>query len=162
MIIFLNEKKEYKYGAGIIPICKNTGRILMQKRSADIVFPNTWATFGGKGEKGETHEETAIREFKEESGYKGDFSNIKKVYSHEKNNFIFHNYLALFNTEFKPTTINKVTDAGHIEIQDAKWVTLDELEKMDSLHYGIKALLKNKKNTIKNYIDKYCKNEKNS
>ncbi len=161
MYIFILEERKEKSGAGIIPICKKTGKILIQKRSKDIYYPNTWATFGGKSEEGETNEQTAIREFKEESGYKGHFTNLKKIYSHTKNKFTFHNYLALFKSEFTPSTINKVTDAGHIEVQDAKWVTLDELEDMKDLHYGLKALLKEKKNVIKNYIKKYC-NEKNN
>ena len=146
-----------KFGAGIIPICEKTGKILLQKRAKEISFPNTWATFGGKGETGETHKETAIREFREESGFKGQLNNIEFIYSHKKNSFTFYNYLGLVKTQFTPNTIGKETDAGHIEIQDAKWIDIDAFENMSGLHYGMKALIKDKKSEIKKYIDKYCK-----
>ncbi|MFA6227462.1 MAG: NUDIX domain-containing protein [Candidatus Paceibacterota bacterium] len=53
-------------------ILENTkGEILLQLRDnkSAIPYPNTWGTFGGQIEKGETPKEAIIREIKEELGY---------------------------------------------------------------------------------------------
>lgn len=142
-------------GAGILPVSKKTGKILIQKRGRNIDYPNQWATFGGKGEDGESPEQTAKREFKEESGYSGKLSKFQKLDVQRKKKFVFHNFIALVDDDFKVSTINKKTDAGHIEVQDAKWLSLDELESFSGrLHYGLKRLLRSaNKNKIKKYIE---------
>lgn len=156
--LILEMDNEYNWGAGIMPICKKTGKILLQKRGAKIVYPNQWCTFGGKGEEGESHEQAARREFKEESGYKGRISNLKLIDTHRRPSFTFYNYICLVSDEFKVTTINKVTDANHVEVSDAQWCDFKEKKwgLKGQLHFGLKRLMNSKKKEIEKYIRTHC------
>ena len=49
-------------GAGILPICKKTGRILVAYRSLEVNEPHTWGIFGGKLDE-EDGEEEVDKEF---------------------------------------------------------------------------------------------------
>lgn len=156
--ILKNTTSEYTWGAGILPISKKTGKVLVQKRGAGIIHPNEWATFGGKGEQGETHRQAAEREFREESGYKGKIYKLRLLDTHKRKNFTFYNYLCIVPDEFSVTTINKITDAGHIEVIDAKWCNIHEKKWgiRGKLHFGLKRLMYNRKADIYRYIKKHC------
>lgn len=152
----LYEKLEY--AAGVLPIAKSTGRILIHKRGHDIPHGGTWATFGGKPDPNETPKQTARREFREESGYKGTISKMVPIHIYKrKNGFKFYNNLILVPNEFKVTMIDKETVDGEVEVIDAKWITLDELKKMKDLHFGVKDLIKHSEQDIRNYIKKYSR-----
>lgn len=155
------KKQEYTWGAGILPICRKTGKILVQKRGKNIVYPNQWCTFGGKGEEGETKEQAAKREFKEESGYSGSIQKLKLLDTHSRKTFKFYNYLCIVPDEFKVTTINKKTDANHIEVQDAKWVDINDVRwgLKGEIHFGLKRLMHMRKKDIERYINQNCKNK---
>lgn len=154
--IFLLERLEY--AAGVLPIAKTTGRILIHKRAPQLPNGDTWVTFGGKPDPNETPKQTARREFREESGYDGPIYKMQSAHLYKrKSGFKFYNNLILLPYEFKVKTINKKTIDGEIEVADAKWVTLDELKNMKGLHFGLKDLLKNSEEQIRNYIKKYCK-----
>jgi len=150
--------EKLEYAAGVLPIAKTTGRILIQKRAPNISHGNTWATFGGKPDANETPEQTARREFKEESGYDGPIYKMAPSFLYKrKGGFKFYNNLILVPKEFKVKTINKKTVDGEIEVVDAKWVSLDELKQMNKLHFGLKSLLKHSEGQIKRYIKNNCK-----
>lgn len=150
----LYEKLEY--AAGVLPIARSTGRILIHKRGYDIPHGGTWATFGGKPDPNETPKQTARREFREESGYEGPILKMKASHVYKrKNGFRFYNNLILVANEFKVTMIGKETVDGEVEVIDAKWVTLDELKKMKDLHFGLEDLIKNSEEQIRNYIKIY-------
>lgn len=152
MVIYLFENENRKWGAGIMPICTTTGRILVQKRAPNIPDPNTWCTFGGKGEEGENFKDAAIREFEEESGYKGGIDNLTFISKNQTNNGLtFYNYLCTVPTEFEVTTINKKI-MGYVEVSDAKWLTLKELLKLEDKHYGLQNILTQKLPLLKKYI----------
>jgi len=60
------------HGAGILPIAKTTGNMLVAKRSALVSSPGAWGVFGGSAEPGDHAPlDTARREFYEETGYVG-------------------------------------------------------------------------------------------
>ena len=50
-------------------ILRHEGRIFIQKRLADDVWPNLWEFPGGGIEKGETPEQALVREYREETGF---------------------------------------------------------------------------------------------
>jgi 8-oxo-dGTP pyrophosphatase MutT (NUDIX family) len=61
-----------KNGAGILPLAATTGRVLLGERAAPCSEPGSWAGFGGGAEPDDASaEETALREFVEETGYTG-------------------------------------------------------------------------------------------
>jgi 8-oxo-dGTP pyrophosphatase MutT (NUDIX family) len=136
----------YKLAAGILPYCPTTKRFLISQRGPDITEPNKWVCFGGKADDGETEQYTAIREFREESGYKGKVKLINKpFYNYNKlDGFKFATFIGLVPNEFIPTTINKETVDGDIEIQDAKWIDKQQLFKLidsDIIHRGFNTFL---------------------
>ena len=68
-------------GAGILAIDKQTGRILMCRRGMKTDSPNCWSFFGGTFElKDGIPRNTAIREFKEESGCAVEYLLSKKPF----------------------------------------------------------------------------------
>ncbi len=136
-----------KLAAGILPYCPSTKRFLISKRGPNINEPNKWVCFGGKADDGETVEQTATREFREESGYEGKVKLINKPYeNHNKQDgFTFVTFVGIVPDEFTPTTINKKTVDGDVEISDAKWVTAKKLHGLignDVLHPGFNKFLK--------------------
>ena len=59
-------------GGGILPIAFHKGKIYFlfsREYSKNKTKKGLWSDFGGSREKGETYEETAIREGHEESNY---------------------------------------------------------------------------------------------
>lgn len=159
--LLIEAKKDVKinHGAGIIPVCKKTGKLLLQKRGRYISSPNLWGSWGGMGEKGETPRQTALREFEEESGYTGSILKMQHVFTDTKRDgFKFYNYFVTVPKSFTPSTIGKKTTDGDIEVQDYKWLTFDELKKFrGKLHPGIKKILRNNETRVENFIKNYCK-----
>lgn len=117
-------------GAGGIFLAKDTGRYLIAKRSAAVNEPNTWGTWGGKLDGDETAKEALEREIKEESGYSGEYT-LKWLYTFQRGNFRFDNYLIAVPHEFEPT--------HSWETSDHKWVRHGEWPK--PLHFGMAALI---------------------
>lgn len=137
-----------KLAAGVLPYCIKTGRFLIAKRGTNISDPNLWTSFGGKSEEGESSQQCARREFKEESGYTGNIQLTNPVPIKTPDGYVFVNYVGLVPNEFRPTTIGKKTVDGDVEVQAAKWVTKEELKKLMGskiLHPGFrKSLLQTK------------------
>lgn len=125
-------------GAGILPIAKDTGRILLPYRSKYVNEPHTWGVWGGKIESGENPKSAALREFKEETKYNG---NIKLIdaYIFKAKGFSYYNFLGIIEHEFVPNL--------DWETETFKWVELSEINDLD-LHFGLAGLLKNSKSLI--------------
>lgn len=125
-------------GAGILPLSKSTGRVLLVLRSQYVNEPGTWGMPGGKiDSESEPPKSAAKREMEEEVGYGGAVE-IIPLYVFKAKNFKFYNFLGLIDDEFQP-----VLDW---ENDDAKWFDLDNLPK--KLHFGIRAMLDNSKPLI--------------
>ena len=127
-------------GAGILAISPE-GKILVGLRGQDGPEPGTWASFGGKAESSDMKKE-ALREFREETGFKGDME-LFPAYVYEDKHLKFHNFIGLVN-EFKPKL--------NFETDKAKWATLAELKQVSPKHFGLTALLKNSSDLIKKYL----------
>jgi 8-oxo-dGTP pyrophosphatase MutT (NUDIX family)/GNAT superfamily N-acetyltransferase len=119
----------HKRAAGALVVAKDTGRILLLKRSADEKNdPNVWACVGGGVENEETYEQGVIREAQEEIGYTLD--NFKLVYTHVGDYTIYKNFLSFVETEFEPKLNYEHSDFG--------WFELNELP--TPLHFGLNDL----------------------
>jgi len=132
--LILEREYQGKAGAGVLFICTKTKRILLGKRSEKCSEPHTWANFGGKIEAGETPEEGAKREVKEEAGFTGKMILIKAFTFKEGKKFTYTNYIGLVFDEFEP----KLND----ETDEARWMTYDELKALPDKHFGLKAMMR--------------------
>ena len=132
------------YGAGVLPIAKESGRILLNHRSAYVNEPNTWGVWGGKVDKDEENEldfsAVARREFCEEAGY---CSTIRLIpgYVFRTKGFEYHNFLGIIPREFEPN----IPSEHRWETQGWKWVAIDEINQVQPLHFGLKTLLERAK-----------------
>jgi len=143
--ILFENKMEKKTGAGILFFAKDTKRFLILLRNPKVHKGNTWSTVGGKLEPGESAEEGAVRETREEIEFDDDID-LKPLYTFKKINyneikkinvlFKYYTYLAKLDNEFKPKL--------NWENVDYKWVTLPELLEIEVKHPGLKELIKRK------------------
>jgi 8-oxo-dGTP pyrophosphatase MutT (NUDIX family) len=115
--------------AGCLIFANDTNRILLQYRSNSVSNGNCWGTWGGEMEKGETPEQTVIRELNEESGYNGDIKLIPLKNFESK--YIYYNFLGIVPKEFTPKL--------NIESDKAKW--FDYYNLPNNLHFGLNWLL---------------------
>jgi len=122
-------------GAGVLPICPRTGRILVGLRSPHVNEPNTWGVFGGAIDAGEDPKKAALREIEEELGYRGDIDLFPAyVFTSPGGGFRYSNFIGLVDEEFEPKL--------NWETALAEWVTWDELQRLRPKHFGLEALLK--------------------
>lgn len=121
-----------KQGAGSIVVARDTGRILLPFRDESVQDGNTWGTWGGAIDDEENPEIAAKRELQEEAGYSGNIEMIP-LQPFKDGDFIYHNFLAIVDYEFKPKT--------NWETKSTMWTTLDKIPV--PLHYGLKFVLTN-------------------
>lgn len=144
-IKLIKEEKEYwgTEAAGVLPYSVETNKFLLNLRSSEVYEPNTWNLWGGKFDEGEEVDDVeyvCMREFKEETYYNGDIK-LYSLYVYNDTNFKYHNFLGIMNEEFKPRL--------NWESSDYKWVTLEEMENIKPMHFGLKALLEHSIKEIK-------------
>jgi 8-oxo-dGTP pyrophosphatase MutT (NUDIX family) len=121
----MNKKK--LIAAGILAIDKNTGDILLVKRSGLVPNPNKWATVGGKKDpEDENTRVTAIREFSEEVQPDGSYKLSKlPFFINETKNLKFYTYLGVFDNKFVPILNEENADYGWFNINDLPEDLLD-------------------------------------
>ena len=124
-----NDQPSQHLGAGILPVAKSSGKILLGLRAVGG-HKGTWASFGGHAEKKETPRQTALRELSEETGFSGKIGltpfwigtsgpskNPKRVY---------HLFIGFVPIEFDPK-LNK-------EHSEARWFYYAEAKKLKNKH----------------------------
>lgn len=151
---FTNTHGEKFWGniaAGILPIAKDTGRILVNHRSEYVNEPNTWGVWGGALKQGESPRQGALTEFQEETEFNDDIQLIPSyVFKKERNGeivFEYHNFIGLLDSEFEPSL--------DWESQGYKWLTYSELLELPNKHFGLQTLLQHDGNKIKHLLEKY-------
>jgi 8-oxo-dGTP pyrophosphatase MutT (NUDIX family) len=117
--------------AGCIFMSRDTGRFLIAHRSEKVQEPNTWGTWGGAIDDGESPLDAVSREVHEEAGYEGD-ATLYHVWTFEHHTgFKYHNFIAVVEEEFEPKL--------DWETQGWKWCEPGCWP--DPLHPGLKTLL---------------------
>lgn len=141
-------------GAGVLPICTETGRILVQFRSGSVDQGHTWGTFGGalRGEHIQMMQQNemgafqaaAMEEFEEEIGTSVGKIQLVPAFQFQKGNFKYQNFLGLVGKEFRPRQT--------WEADGYDWLTYEELIELEPKHFGLKALLQNSGSLIQRYV----------
>lgn len=134
-------------GAGCLPFALNTKRFLFGKRSRDVEEPNTWGIFGGAIDRKESVRRAALREFIEETEYKGRAKELVLLseYKHSSG-FVYFSYLLTLPTEFKP----------HLDWETSSFVWCSYSDWPHPLHPKVKVLLNNFKvdSLLQRYVGK--------
>ena len=109
------------------------GRILLQKRNATRdTYPNCWDnSAAGHVDEGESYEQAAVRELREEIGIKG--FPLEEIGAYRTNRV--HNGLTLnrFNRVYKVTVPNGTAfKIQEEEVAAAKWFSADEVRRLVS------------------------------
>ena len=110
--------KDIVKAAGILAVDKNTGKVLLVKRSPLCTQPNTWATVGGGVNPDEDNpRDAAVREFKEEVQPDEPYQLSKKpFFITEEGSLRFYTYLGLFENKFVPVLNEENTDYGWFDM----------------------------------------------
>ena len=127
---FLETVDQKHKGAGILPIAKSSGKMLLGLRTCSP-SKGTWASFVGHAESNETQRQTAIREFQEETGFTDKVEELEPWIGNDQT---FHLFIGSVPTEFKPK-LNK-------EHSEAKWFSYSEAKKLQNMHPKLNRLFK--------------------
>lgn len=116
--------------AGCLAMAESTGRLLLPFRSGDVQQPHTWGTWGGSCDQYESPTATAIREFREETGYLDKISLMVPLYVFKRDNFRYYNFLIMVPQEFEPQL--------NWETERAAWIEYGDWPQ--PMHPGLRAL----------------------
>lgn len=114
------KKRTPHYDVAAAVIYREDGRFLIAQRPLDGLLGGLWEFPGGKQEKGETMEQTLVREIREELGIeirpKYPITTVKHAFTHFR--ITLHAHAATFVSG----------NIQHIGVRDHAWVTLDDLD----------------------------------
>ncbi len=106
-------------------IINDKGELLIQQRSSNRkMFPNMWTNTGGAALAGENSFETVLRELKEELNIEPDIDKLELISSYKRKNDYVDVWVLKENFEISDLIFQEE------EVQDAKWVTVDEVDEM--------------------------------
>lgn len=129
-------------GAGALLVARGTGRVFLVLRSAKVRNPGTWGPPGGAMEEGESPQQGAAREIREEVGYGGPLD-LRPGHVFTAPGFTYHNFVGLVGGEFEPVLNWESSDAG--------WFDLDALP--GPLHFGLREFLQSSAGLISSVVD---------
>lgn len=115
----------------MLPLASSTGRLLLSLRPGwlDPGFGDTWAAWGGHQKLNESDQQTAAREFNEETKFVGSLMLVKShLYHSPDQNFQYQNFIGIIPDEFTPEL--------DLATEEYRWVTMSELygKSTDKLH----------------------------
>lgn len=130
------EEKRVALDSGLIRrnsrifLFNNKGQIFLQRRSAtNYPFPNRWTeSAGGHVDPGETYDQAAERELKEEIGMEGlSLEKIDYFYDEEK----FDDKIAKkFNTIYKALYDGQDFKFQQEEVKDGRWFEVNKVDEI--------------------------------
>lgn len=115
-------------------IKNSKNQYLITKRTPNKTFPNMWAATGGSAIKGESSQEAAIREVKEETGLQLLPKNGLRLFSFRRSSDFGDVWL--FEQDFDLADV--VLQEG--ETCDAKWLTIEEINKLIEANIFVDSL----------------------
>ena len=127
------EEGEYRLSTFIWVINDNDEILLQQRLATTKKMPNMWGTTAGGVKSGETSLEGAIRELKEELGIDAKKEELEFIGSNKRISDFVEVWLCKKNISESELTLNPD------EVQAAKWVTVEEFEKMIENGTGINS-----------------------
>lgn len=147
-ILELLKEGRSKCAAGLIAINERNGKVLVGRRSQHVNNPGAWVFPGGKVEGRESFRGAALREFGEETWYRGGHNNLQRVYMQPSDNFNYYMYMGTVeNFDFK-------MDDREFDIME--WVDYNDFRenpKYETKHPRLKEALSDEK--INKKIQKY-------
>jgi len=109
------------------------GKILLTLRHPDKWFsPNTWENTGGSVWQGESSQQGAVRELKEETGIEVEEKDLIYLGTYKDTSAFIDSYVVHKDVKIENLTLQEG------ETVDAKWVSLNELDEM--IKKGLLAL----------------------
>lgn len=142
-----NTVPDGKYRLSIhIWIVNDKNEILIQQRSTNRKkFPNMWTNTGGACVAGETSIQTVFRELKEELDITPNINNLELIASYKREKdyvdvWVLKQNINITNLKFNDN-----------EVQDAKWVTIEDWKKLLIEEQAVKSST--------DYFLKYINNE---
>ena len=124
---------------GVAVIIRKEGKVLLGKRKSGNGI-GTWGFPGGKLEAGEDPEDGLEREVREETNLEIRVGKIDYVFANLEELPNLQYFLLVFECKYKSGEVTLNPD----EHDQFKWVTADELPKLDTIHF-VKAWLEHKK-----------------
>jgi 8-oxo-dGTP pyrophosphatase MutT (NUDIX family) len=117
--------------AGCLIQACDTGRILIPHRSEHCQQPNTWGTWGGAIDSGESPQDAVLRELAEEAGFAAPEEIIPLYVFEHRSGFRYYNFLVMVAAEFEPNI--------NWETQAFDWFEYGDWP--EPAHFGLTALL---------------------
>lgn len=135
---YTKDRKELKNGeyriSSFIWVINSNDQILIQQRlSTAKKMPNMWGTTAGGAQAGDTSLNAAMRELEEELGIKTKSEEMQFIGSYKRLNDFVEVWLCKKDVTISDLKLQKE------EVQDAKWVTIDEFEQMLMNGEGIRS-----------------------
>jgi 8-oxo-dGTP pyrophosphatase MutT (NUDIX family) len=129
--------------AGCLILALDTGRVLIPHRSEHCQQPNTWGTWGGAIDQGESPEAAVLRELSEEAGFEAPVDTIPLFVFRHESGFRYHNFLITTAGEFEPRI--------NWETQAFAWFDFGDWPQ--PAHFGLTAFLEDPRSNavIENY-----------
>lgn len=139
---FISEDRERKdrEGAGVLPFSTRTGKILLCKRAKGQSHAGSWCGFGGMMLDGETPEQAALRELREECGISERKVSLLKSCVYTAEGFNFHNFIGL--VDFAETFAPRPGKKHKWEVAGHAWVVPARASELGKLHPGLAYVLR--------------------
>jgi A/G-specific adenine glycosylase len=103
-------------------VLRHQGKIYIQKRLADDVWPNLWEFPGGRMKEGETPEQALVREYEEETSFR--IHGLKKICSIRHSFTRYRVTLHCYRCRLRGKATEPILNAA----QEYRWAEPDELD----------------------------------
>ena len=108
-----------RQAAGILIICRQSGKLFLLKRSNEGKHPLVWSLLSGEMDPGDKDAQTTLeREIGEEIQIPTNIITMRYVYTEKSKVLHFHYFIGFVDFEFEPTLDHENVDSGWFEHDD--------------------------------------------